>query len=156
MTIKKAFVGIVEFLEANENSKVKTVLDSVREMCSAKSGGAGGASSYVKDADGNVTHIFCWYHKKWEAVNADGSGDENHAEYGAKASSPTGLNTMCKEGSSNWTKQQSVAKKAGATLLAQVGSLEVEPTDIPAHQDAIEAARAAIVPRTDGNGVDTL
>lgn len=146
MTIKKAYVEIVEFLEANENSKVKTILDAVKDMCSAKSGGGGGGSSFRKDDDGNVTAIFCYYHKKWE--------DPNVVEFGKKATSPTGMNNMCKEGTSQWTKQHRAAKKAKEDLLNQVATGEVAPEDIAKHQEAIDAAMNEIVPREDGHGTD--
>lgn len=147
MTIKKAYVEVVDFLEANEGAKVKTILDAVREMCSAKSGGgASGGSTYIKDANGQVTHVFCYYHQKWEDVSA--------VEYGAKASSATGLNNMCKEGVSEWTKAVREAKKASEELLTKVASGEVAPTDIPAEQEKIELIRKTIKPREDGHGLD--
>jgi len=146
MSIKKAFQDVVAFLEENSGSEVKTVLPVVIEMCSAKSGGAGGASAYIKDAEGTVTHIRCYYHGKWEPV-AD-------VEYGVKATSATGLSSMCKEGTSNWTKQQAAAKKAGAQLLNLVAAGDVAPSDIGAVQEEIETARKVVVPREDGIGED--
>lgn len=145
MAIKKAYKEIVEFLEANAGSKVKTILDEVIEMASAKTAGGGGSASTVRrDADGNVTHIFCYYHKMWEDVAV--------CEYGKKITSGTGLNNMCKEGTSQWTKQQRAAKKAGAELLTAVGAGEVAPEDIATVQAEIEAARSVIIPRGDGHG----
>ena len=147
MAIKKVFQPIVDFLEANRDSKVKTVIDGVVELCSAKAGG-GGASTFVKNAEGVVTHIFCYYHKKWEEVGP--------CEYGAKASSPTGYNSMCKIGTSEWTKQQRAAKKANEELLTKVATGEVNPSDIAKHQEDINAEKSKIVARPDGLGVDTL
>ena len=145
MAIKKVFVELVEYLEANEGSKVKTILPGVIELCSAKSGGGkGGASTFIKDSNGNVTHVFCYYHKKWEAVDA--------VEFGTKTTSPTGLNNMCKEGTSQWTKQQRAAKKASEELLDQVSNGEVDPADLAKLREDIEATRAQIVPREDGHG----
>ncbi len=145
MAIKKVFADLVNFLEANENSKVKTVMPQILDICSAK-GGGGGVSNFIKDADGNVTHVYCYYHKKWEAVA--------ECEYGAKANSPTGLNSMCKEGTSAWTKQQREAKNANQDLLTAVAKGEVAPGDIAAKQADIEANRAKIIPRADGKGSD--
>lgn len=147
MAIKKVFQPLVDFLEANRDSKVKTIIDGAIELCSAKAGG-GGASTFIKDAAGKVTHVFCYYHKKWEEVGP--------VEYGAKASSPTGYNSMCKLGTSEWTKQQRAAKKASIDLLTNVGAGKVNPSDIVKHQEDINAAKAVIVPRPDGLGVDTL
>lgn len=148
MAIKKAFVGIIEFLEANVGSKVKTILPEVIELASAKSGGAGGESKSLRDADNKVTHVYCYYHKKWEPV-AD-------VEFGAKASSATGLNNMCKEGVSAWTGAVRTAKKANEQLLNDVGEGKVAPGDIATTRADIESARAVITPRKDGVGFETL
>ena len=127
--------------------KVSAVLDDVIALTEAKSGGGGRASNTVhRDDEGNVTHIFCYYHKKWEAVDK--------VEYGKKASSPTGYSNMCKEGTAAWTKQQRDSKKAKDELLAQVGAGEVDPKDIQKRMDTIEKARGKVVPREDGHGSD--
>jgi hypothetical protein len=148
-TIKKAFQPIISFLEANRDSKVKTILDGVIELASAKTGGGGRSSENVlRDAEGNVVAVFCYYHKKYEPV-AD-------VEYGKKATSSTGLNSMCKEGTSNWTKQQRAAKKAGEELLSQVSAGEIAIEDIEAMRTQIKEDTAAITPRADGIGFDTL
>ena len=143
MATKKVFAPLIEFLEANENSKVKTLMPQIMDICSAK---GGAVSNFIKNAAGEVTHIYCYYHKKWEAVA--------ECEYGAKANSATGLNSMCKEGTAAWTKQQREAKNAGAALLASVASGEVAPGDISAKQADIEANRAKVIPRADGKGSD--
>ena len=147
MAIKKAFVDLVAFLEENEGSKVKTIMPGVIELCSAKSGGGkGGASTFIKNEAGEVTHIFCYYHKKWEAVA--------EVEFGTKTTSPTGLNNMCKEGTSQWTKQQRAAKKASEALLDQVAAGEVDANDISGLREDIETTRSAVVAREDGHGTE--
>lgn len=144
-TVKKAFIAIHEFLEANMGKRVKDVMPQLIELMSAKGPGVGRAASTVRmNEKGEVTHIFCYYHKRWEDVNI--------AIYGKKASSSTGLSNMCKEGTSAWTKQQATAKKAREELLTAVGEGTVKPTDIGAQMADIEAARVAIIPREDGHG----
>lgn len=133
MTIKKAYVEIVELLEANSNKKVSTILPQLMELMTAKVS----SKTFMKDEDGNVTHVFCYYHKEWEAV-AD-------VPYGAKANTATGLNTMCKAGVSAWSKQQRVAKKAKEELLAKVASGALAAEDLQDELAAIEAARTEIV-----------
>lgn len=145
MSIKKAFVDLIAYLEENENSKVKTILPGAIELASARSGG-GGSSNIRRNEAGEVTHIFCYYHKKWEDVTT--------VEFGKKATSPTGLNNMCKEGTSQWTKQQREAKKAKEALLLQVAAGEVKPEDIAAVTTDIDTAKNMIVPREDGQGSD--
>lgn len=131
MAIKKDFQAIVEFLEANQNKKVATILEQLREMCSAQN-----TVTFKKDADGNVTEVFCYYHKRWELVSEH--------EYGKKASNKaTGLNTMCKVGLNQWTKQQSVAKKAKEQLLARVAA--GEELDLAHELEVIEAQRQLII-----------
>ena len=131
MAIKKDYQLIVEFLEANQNKKVATILEQLREMCSQSN-----TVTFKKDADGNVTEVFCYYHKRWELVSEH--------EYGKKASNKaTGLNTMCKVGYNQWTKQQSVAKKAKEQLLSRVAA--GEELDINVELELIEAQRQLIV-----------
>lgn len=131
MAIKKDFQAIVEFLEANQNKKVASILEQLRDMCSAQN-----TVTFKKDADGNVTEVFCYYHKRWELVSEH--------EYGKKASNKaTGLNTMCKVGLNQWTKQQSVAKKAKEQLLARVAA--GEELDLAHELEVIEQARTTIV-----------
>ena len=131
MAIKKDFQAIVEFLEANQNKKVSTILEQLREMCSQSN-----TVTFKKDADGNVTEVFCYYHKRWELVSEH--------EYGKKASNKaTGLNTMCKVGYNQWAKQQSIAKKAKEQLLTRVAA--GEELDINVELELIEAQRQLIV-----------
>lgn len=145
MAIKKAFAPIVELLEQNKDAKVSDVLEQVIALTSAKTGGGGRTSNQVlRDDKGNVTHIFCYYHKMWEPVDK--------VEFGKKASSPTGYSNMCKEGTSQWSKQQREAKKAKEELLAQVTEGKVKPQDIPAKMEAIDKARTRIVRREDKLG----
>lgn len=132
MTIKKAYVELVELLEANKGKKVSTILDDIIELCSSKTQG----STVIRDAEGNVIAIFCYYHKQWELLSS--------TPYGAKASSATGFNTMCKVGTSKWTKQQRLAKQANANILTDVAKGTIEPSDIVTLQADIEHNRKVI------------
>lgn len=147
MTIKKAYAEIVDFLEANADKKVKSILDQVKEMASAKVSREGG-STFIKDASGNVVAILDYYFKKWMPLVG-----EKAVDFGAKKSTSTGFNTMCKEGVSAWTKQQRLAKVAEQNLLAEVSAGNVQPAEIPAKQAEIEATRKTIV--TTELGFDT-
>ena len=144
-TIKKAFLPLIELLEANKDKKISTILDQAIALTAAKTGGGGRASNtVVKDKDGNVTHIFCYYHKRWEDVQL--------VEFGKKASSPTGFSNMCKEGTSAWTKQQRDAKTAKEQLLQAVAAQEVKPTEITTRMEAIEKARGKVTGRKENAG----
>lgn len=149
MTVKKAYADLVEFLQANEDKKIKSVLPQVIEMVSAKSGGGGNrATTFHRNEAGEVVAINCFYFGLWMSPNV--------VEFGKKANSSTGFNTMCKEGVSKWTKQQRDAKKAKEELLAQVATGEIEPSKLPAALDAIEAARKEVGTPEDGYGFESL
>ena len=137
MSIKKAFVELHSFLEANKDKKVSTILDQVTELCSAK--GAGGtATSVLRDNNGVVVGILDYYFKQWLPVA--------FVEFGAKASSASGYNTMCKLGNSLWTRQQREFKKAKDALLDQVAQGEIDPTDIQSRIDELEQQRQRVEP----------
>lgn len=118
MTVKKQFVELVAFLEANQKKNVSTILDAVREMCSSSQ-----TVNFKKDAEGNVTEVFCYYHKVWESVSEH--------EYGKKASNKaTGLNTMCKVGVNAWTKEQRAKSKTRDELLDQLAKGEITADEL--------------------------
>jgi len=135
MTIKKQFEEIVALLEANKGKKVSTILPEILEMTKAKQQ----AKNFEVDEEGNVTRVFCYYHKVWE--------DVSKCEYGAKKSSASGLNSMCKVGYNQWSKQQRDFKKAKDALLQQVADGEVEASELNVMLDNLEAERVSIVPR---------
>ena len=139
MTIKKAYKEIIELLEANTNKKVASILEEAKELASAKK-----ANTTFKTNDkGEVTEIFCYYHKRWEKLS-------EHA-YGVKANTATGFNTMCKMGVSHWTKQNRRAKKDREMLLKQVAVGEVPAEEINEHMRKIEEKRAEIVEQLKNN-----
>jgi hypothetical protein len=146
-TIKVQYQDIIAFLELNKGKKVSTILAEVTEMCVAKKGGSGG-KTFIRNDEGIVTHVFCYYHKKWEEVST--------VEYGDKKSTATGLNTMCKEGVSKWTKQQAMAKKAEAGLLDKLLSGELSQDTLAAARQEIEDTRQVVVPREDDQGTDEV
>ena len=152
MSIKKVFAPIVALLEsaveANSKVKVTEVLAKVLDLCAAKTGGSTGTSTSVRNDEGVVVAIKCYYHQTWM--------DPRVVEFGAKATSTTGLNNMCKEGVRKWTRQQTAAKKAELELLARVQSGDLAISDIAAEQERIAAERAAIIPREDGYGFDSV
>lgn len=136
--IKKAYVSLIEFLNENADKKVKTILPDIIAMVEKASGGGSVGNTVRRDEEGNVIEIFCYYHKEWEDVSL--------VPYGKKANSTSGLNTMCKQGTSMWTKQQREAKQAKADLLEKVASGEVLPSELTVELEKIEEARKAIKP----------
>ncbi len=148
MAIKKAFQEIVGFLEENKNSKVSTILETVISMASAKVGGGGKATSFHKNEAGDVTAVKCFYHKLWMSPLV--------VAFGAKASSATGLSSMCKAGVSKWSKQQRDYKKGKEDLLEQIASGELDQTGLKAALADLEAAKNVVEPMEDGYGFETL
>mgnify|MGYP003655829227 CR=1 FL=1 len=139
-TIKKDFVALIAFLEANKNKNVKTILEEAKLMCTKKTND----KTFELDEDGNVVRVYCYYHKCWEDVSI--------YTYGPKKNTASGLNTMCKEGVSQWTKQQRVAKQSKEALLTKLGTGELTVDDLPTEQALIEEVRVSIIPHsTDTN-----
>ena len=138
MQIKKPFQAIVDLLQANPNAKVQDILQEVIDLSASKQA----TKTVRRDAEGNITHIFCWYHKMWEPLEL----------FGAKSSHYTGYNPMCKVGVNQWTKQQRLAKAESAEILTKVATGIIAPEDIQAEQAKIEARRNEIHPRPDGIG----
>lgn len=132
MSIKKSYVKLVELLEANKDKKVSSILEEVYSIAESKKQ----SSTSIVDSEGNVIAIYCYYHKQWELIS--------ETPYGSKANSKTGYNTMCKCGTSLWTKAQRDAKNAKAQLLEDVSSGKIQPSDILKLQDDIEAKRKTI------------
>lgn len=135
--VKKAYQEIVSFLESNPDKKVKDVLAKVVELASAKVASA--ASAHIKDAEGNTVAILDYYFKRWMPLVGDKAVD-----FGAKAGTPTGFNSMSKAGTSAWTKQQRAAKTANEQLLKDVAAGTVKPADLTAKLAEIEATRKSI------------
>ena len=147
--IKKAYLAIASLLAANLDSQVADIHDQAVELMSAKAGGGGAASSsFHKDEDGNIVALRCSYHQKWFRPE--------EVEFGKKASSASGYNTMCKDGMSKWTKQLSQFKKGKEALLEDVSNGEVEPSDIKDITAELEETRLAIIPIEDVEAFDTL
>lgn len=148
VNVKKAFVEIANLLQENSNKKVSTILPQLMELMTSKgSGGSDIGKTFLKDDDGVVFAVYCYYHKKWELIS--------ECEYGSKKGTATNLNTMCKEGVSHWSKQQRVSKKAQTDLLAKLASGEVDQVDLANEMAIIEEERDIVVAREDGQGFDT-
>lgn len=132
MQTKKVFTELYTLLNANLESTVASLMPQLLELMASKNNGE---TSYK--VDGEVVAVYCYYHKKWELVRT-------HA-YGAKASTSTGLNTMCKLGVSEWTKQQRQAKNAKSALLAGVADGTVSHLELHSKLEEIEANKESII-----------
>ena len=135
VNVKKVFAEVFAVLDANKNKKVNTIMPQLVELMSKATNAVAETTRY--DADGQLTHVFCYYHKVWEGTS--------ECEYGSKKNTKSGLNTMCKIGVSNWTKQQRAKKKAESELLTKLATKEITVDDLPTLQAEILAASKVIV-----------
>ncbi|AFV51080.1 hypothetical protein MS_01 [Vibrio phage VPMS1] len=142
-TIKKQYQELhtllTEALADKPKVQLNTLMPQILALMEAKKGGSDKGSTFIKDAEGNVLAVYCYYHKKWELVE--------HIEYGKKANTATGLNTMCKVGVSCWSKQQRTYNKAKDELLVQMA--EGKDIDLAAELDKAEQARKEVLEHTD-------
>ena len=104
MNTKKSFQEVVAFLQQNSDKKVGDIIEDVLLMTISKK-----IAETSRTNEKGQLEVYCWYHKEWENTTL--------IEYGKKASTETGLNTFCKVGVNQWTKQQSDSKKEKAQLL---------------------------------------
>jgi hypothetical protein len=140
--VKKVYEDIYKLLEANQDEKVSSLLPEILELVKMKQL----AKTFKVDEEGNVTHVYCYYHKQWEDVSV--------AEYGSKVNSASKLNSMCKEGVNQWTKQQREYKKAKGEILNELMEGSMTKEDAQAKLEQIEEDVGRIVPREDGHFVE--
>ena len=133
-TIKKDFTAVMSlFAQAiatlEENKVKKSVLESVRslyndavDLTANKNSNGSGSKTTAYYRDGKLTAVFCYYHKMWELTD--------HIEYGNKSGTKTGLNTMCKEGVSAWTKANRSHNKLKDELLQKLFKGEISSEEV--------------------------
>lgn len=138
MSTKKSYVELVTFLRANKDKKISEIMSTDEFIALIESKKVQEVTRYEDDV---LTHIFCYYHKEWESVT--------ECEYGQKASTAWGLNTMCKIGVNRWTKQQADAKEAKSSLLNEVAEGKLLPEDIAARITEIDEAKDKIKSRAE-------
>lgn len=145
-TIKKDYQAVMSlFAQAIEAMKAGKVKKSIIEeatgfynealflTASKKSNGSGSNSTaYFDPATRELVAVFCYYHKRWELVN--------NIEYGKKAGTKTGLNTMCKEGTSAWTKNNRKLQKAKDELTQKLLKSEISHEEFKVEYDNISFA----------------
>ena len=107
---------IKKFLTDKKDAKISTIHDELLNMIAAELNkkSAQKSSTSRRDENGDVTEIFCYFHKVWEDVNV-------HA-YGSKKGSTTGKNTMCKRGVRGWTETQKHIKLLDGKLIEEISS----------------------------------
>jgi hypothetical protein len=128
LTIKKDLQDLHSELQSLVGKKLsQKVLDDItaRFLATKNSNGSGSRTTAYYDENRNLVAVFCYYHKCWELVD--------HIEYGNKAGTKTGLNTMCKEGVSAWTKANRQKTKAKDDLLSMFTNGQID-SDVFKHK----------------------
>ncbi len=140
--IKKGFVEVYNILIANEDKKVKSIMNELIPIMASMQRD----KNHFEDDDG--LHVFCYYHKTWELIS--------QVEYGKKVNTATGLNSMCKVGTNQWTKQQREFKKSKADLLNLVANGELAIEDINSKIEELEEVKDSIITLQDHHHNEAL
>lgn len=136
--IKTQYQELYTLLETSKNKKVSTVLPELIKLMESKVA----SKTFITDAEGNVVAVYCYYHKQWELVE--------HVPYGAKKHSKSGLNTMCKAGVNQWTKQQKEFKATQLSILDKLTDNELTSEEAKSYLETAEELKSAIVPIDSG------
>lgn len=145
MPIKKSFAELVSYLEDNKNKKVDTLLPTIYELAApktrpAKSSGKNTSIS-LKDSDGTVLALKCWYFKRWMPIVGD-----DPVAFTPKKLASTGYNSMCKEGNNLWSRQRSQYRKDNEQILQDVKAGDLLIDGISDRQEEATVAYHAIQP----------
>jgi hypothetical protein len=144
--VRKTFVPMIDFLNANANKRVSTLLPTLLEMASSRT--AQNDHVFYDAITGEVYAVLCYYHQKYEIVGTE----KGQADYGNKAGSVTGLNNQCKEGTNAYSKRNREYKAANTELMNQLLSGKLTGEEGPAQKAAIDAAFLVVIPREDKVG----
>jgi len=125
---------------------------------------AGGGSSDVADYTafneaGDVTHVFCTYHKKWEPVSTIETDEETGEEvevalFKENPKAKNGLARECNEGLSVWKEQAKVYKSTKDAVIADLLEGAVDNETAKGLIAEADAARAEHADRVDGLGTE--
>jgi len=141
-TIKKGYLEVYDILVKNEDKKISSIMNQLIPIMESQQRD----KNHFENRYG--LWVFCYYHKEWELTT--------QVEYGRKVNTATGLNSMCKVGTNQWTKQQREFKRDKANLLEQVaeGNLAIE--DINDKIAELEETKYRIVSLTDHHFIEAL
>ena len=137
--IKQQYVSIIEFLQANQDKKVKTILPELIEQCGVQRTRNSDVTLYDGDM---LIAVFCGYHKKWELVS--------EIEYGIKAGTKTGLNSLCKEGNKHQAAQSRKYSEEAAKLADAMMNGELSIEDAKEEKKKLEEAKVAVIEHSSG------
>jgi hypothetical protein len=133
--IKKGYTELYSILLKNEDMLVSEVMELLIPVMETQVRD----TAHYTDEDGRLV-VFCYYHKQYEHVD--------QVPYGSKKNTVTGLNTMCKVGTNQWTKQQRDYTKSADTILSLIESGELAHTKkaIAEKREEFMAIKKRIIP----------
>lgn len=139
--VKKPVLPLMTLLVANQEATVASLMPDLMALAvkNAKGESSPRVATSITNNAGECVAILDYYFKRWMPL----VGDEA-VVFGKKANSHTGYSTMCKEGTSLWTKQQRLAKQAISDLLVKLESGELAAEDISEAKQEIESTRVSI------------
>ncbi len=152
MTKKKLHETVLEICSEHKASAKLT--DALSELTKPKVGGSSDVNDYTCfDTDGNVTHVFCTVHKKWEPVAGVDEDGEDFGLFVADEKSKNGLRRYCDEGDKA-IRELSKTRKASKSAIMQ-DLLDEEITGAEA-KEAIADLEATNLSDAAGTRVDGL
>ena len=117
--IKKNFSAVYELIVSNKDKVIDDkLIAALTELCNKS---ADRESTSIFSVDGKqCLAIHCWQYERWMCVVGTDA-----VPFGKKSSSRTGLDTMCKEASSQWYRVRNDAKKQKEKILLRHLSGEI-------------------------------
>lgn len=139
--------ALVELTNKKLTPKVLATLTE-QFLATKNSNGSGSRTTAYYDDNRDLVAVYCYYHKKWELVD--------HIAYGNKKGTKTGLNTMCKEGVSMWTKNNRGNAKAKDALLHKFTEGDITEAEFKDYLNDLKAPTAPEVHSDEEHSFDTL
>jgi len=135
----------------------KALSDALSDLTKPKVGGSSDVNDYtVFDKDGNVTHIFCTYHKLWEPVSKDGEDEDGEditvTLFKVNDKTKNGFERECIEGTTSWREQSKVFKTTNDSVVSDLLEGAIDNIKAKALLADAATARAKHVARADKLG----
>jgi len=134
-----------------EHKAPEALVAKLSELTKPKVGGSADVNDYTCfDADGNVTHIFCNLHKKWEPLK----DTEGNVLFKEDKKSKNGYFRDCNEGIKQFREADKMLKASKAAIMQEVLDEEITGTEAKEAIAELGSVRDNIKPREDGLGTD--
>ncbi len=143
--IKKVFLPIFAILEGHQEHKVKSIMtELLAEMSKASTSPSNGAHCIFGE-DGAVLAVKDNYFQRWMPLVGDDA-----VEFTPRATAISGVNSVCKVGAAQMSRQNTIARKALANLLVDLESGKLAIEDIADAKVDIAYAKDLVTPTSLG------